>query len=115
MDATQVLPSKEKSYKFLKGFLFILICLLLIGVIYAFYVGRKASDKTIKKLIAEEAKKYSNPVEVEKLLMQGVREIESSPIRFNQARQFAKSSGAPLEQVLVDSAISMAKNLNYID
>lgn len=115
MDASNVIPSKGQSYKFLKSFLCVALCIFIIGIIYFYIVGRKANKKKIKVLISDEAKKYESPLEVEKLLYQGVLEIESSPIRFKQATSYAKATGVPLEQVLVDSAVTMAKNIGYIN
>lgn len=116
MENPIAVPTKTQTNKFLKGFMFVVLSLLIVAIIWFIIVNRSVNRKRIKELVSLEAKKY--PLEkvsaVEKLLMQGVYEIESSPIKFKQAKQYSKASGVPLEQVLVDSSVAAAKYLGYI-
>lgn len=100
--------------KFLKFLLWVAISLLILFLIYILIVYRSISISKIKSLVSSESKKYSDPVAVEKLLMQGVYEILRSPALLKQARIFSKATNIAIEQVVVDNAISLAKDLKYI-
>lgn len=111
-----ITPTKTSTIKFIKAFGFVVLVIFILGLIWYFILYKNVDDKKVKLLINEEAKKYPTEkvIEVEKLLLQGVREIEYSPILFRQAKDYAKNNGIPLEQVLVANSIAMAKKLGYI-
>lgn len=111
------LPSKTDWKKFFKVLMLVLFVLLILGLIYYFAIRQKVDSTKVKKLISEEAKKYdaSKIVEVETILLQGVEEIESSPMLFRQAKTYSKMNNIPIEQVLVDNAIAQAKIYKYIE
>ncbi|HYD20021.1 MAG TPA: hypothetical protein VEB40_01000 [Flavipsychrobacter sp.] len=94
----------------------LIIFALLIVAIYYFVIRPAMFWAQVKVLVAQEAAAYGNKAsEVEKLLLVGVRDIRSDSGLYGQAKAFAKSSGLPIERVLVDSALSMAKQLKYIN
>lgn len=104
----------KKTYPFLKFVLSVFLAIVAIGAVYFLYIRITVNESTVKNLIAAAAKNYESPVTVEKILLQGVREITHSPLAFDQAKDYAKATNVPLEQVLVDNAIAMAKNIGYI-
>ncbi len=98
----------------LKTILKIAIILLILIALYWFIFLRSINMTTVKTLVAKASANYSDPANVQKLLLQGVREIEASPTALKQAKAYAKISNIPLEQVIVDNAVAMAKQYGYI-
>ncbi len=107
--------SKGVSVAFVwKTLLALLAIALLFVLIYWFVWLKGLSWPTIKKLVSEDAAKYDNPSNVEKILMQGVKEIVTDYRLMVQAKTYAKQSGMPLERVLVNNSLALAKQYQYI-
>lgn len=106
--------SKSTAKKGLNIFMWIIIFILLVVFVYWYMYVRGINMRTVKVLVADASKKYKDPASVEKLLLTGVKEIITSGSALKQARSYAKSTGIPIEQVLVDNAVAIAKSLNYI-
>ncbi len=98
-----------------KKIIIVVAVILLILGIYWFLFIKKINRTEVKRLISVQSAKYNDPTGVEKVLLKGVREIEESPKAIKQAWAYSKTSSVPIEQVLVDNAIAMAKQYKYID
>ena len=101
--------------KGLKIFIWIVVFILLMWAMYYFLYLRKISMSQVKLLISKASAKYKQPANVEVLLLQGVVEIKDNPKALEQAFTYSKNSNIPIEQVLVDNAIAMAKSYGYIE
>jgi len=112
---TALTPSKSTVNYGLKIFGWIIIFLLLVWALWYFFIRVKFNKSKVKQLISEASKKYvGNEANVEKLLMAGVEQIAYDRELSKQAKVFADSTGVPIEQVLVDNAVAMAKQFEYI-
>jgi hypothetical protein len=121
MNPTAPASEPEKTGKkmnvmyILKIFLIIIAFIGVIGLVYwlavfAFRVNRGI----INSLIAQDSTGYQNPVEFQKIVMQGVFDIEKDPTRMRQAEEFAKSTNTPIERVLVTMSEAEAKQYGLI-
>lgn len=79
---------------------------------YFFYP--RVDMKKIHELIVAQSSNYTDPAGVEVILLQGVKEIRWDRNMYLQAKAYSKSTNLPLEQVIVDTAVSTAKQLGYI-
>ncbi len=113
--------SKGITFSFIwKVFLSLLAVALLVGAIYWFVFIRGINWTTIKTLISQESAKavqnpnVTRPVDLERVLMTGVQNIIDDPRLFLQAKDYSKNSGIAIERVLVNNALAMAKDFQYI-
>ncbi len=112
---TAITPSKSTVHTAVKMFGWIILFIILVWAIWYFFLRLKYNTTKVKVLISEAAKKYTgNEVAVEKLLLEGVKDIANDRELSKQANIYAKSTNVPIEQVLVDSAVAMAKQFEYI-
>lgn len=109
-----ITPSKATAKNAINFVLWAVLSFLIVIAIWFLLFRVRYSWAKIKMLIAVEAKKYQNPLQAEKLLVEGVDAIVLDPGLIRQAMQYSRSTGTPLEQVLVDNAVAMAKQFNYI-
>lgn len=105
--------SKTKSnLRFVAG---VVLVLLLVFVGYYIYVRSRFNMTTVKSLVSEAAAPYQAQASmVETILLQGVYEIVNNPFALRQATDYGKAMNLPVERVIVDNAIAMAKELQYI-
>lgn len=107
--------SKGVNMKFIWNvFLALLAILLLVGIVYWYKYLRGISWKNIKALVAQEAVKYEKPADVEKILLAGVRDIVTDFGLLSQARTYASQNSISIDRVLVNNAIALAKDYEYI-
>ncbi len=112
---TPVAIVNKIDWKFVwKVLVAIIIILVLLLTVYWWRYLRGVSWKNIKALVGEEAKKYAKPAEIERMLLQGVRDILADPGTLIQARTYSKTSGIAMDRVLVNNAIAMAKDFEYL-
>lgn len=110
-----ITPSKKTLGMGLKIFIWILVFGLLTGLVYWFFFLKRISWKEIKRLVGLESARYTgNEISTERILLQGAKEIISSPHLIRQAREFSNAHKIAIERVIVDNAIAMAKNMGYI-
>ena len=107
-------PTKSTAKNFFYFALWVVLTFLLVFAIYWIFFKPKVSMKEVKRLIGLVSAKYSDPVNTEKILMQGVQEILISPLAMRQAKTYSGSSKIPIEQVIVDNAVAMSKEFGYI-
>lgn len=107
-------PTKKNAVNFFHFLLWVLLAIGVIFVIYWAFIRTAVDSAKVKLLVANAAKNYTDTVSAEKLILEGVKELEGNPYTFKQAKTFSKSSGVPIEQVLVDGSIANAKNLTYL-
>lgn len=109
-------PTTKAGWKYgLRIFVWIFIFAVIAFVLYWVFFVKSVSQAKIKELIQTAAKTYGNPGAVEILLATGVKEILSNPYEFKELKAFASSSGVPIEQVLVDTAVKKAKNNGFLE
>ncbi len=104
-------PAKKKSTK--KIIIWIVIILLVIVALWYFFIYVPVDMKKVKTLVAQAAARYSDPIEVEQMLLQGVKDIIYDPAALKEAKIYADAANIDIEQVIVDNAISMGKTFNY--
>lgn len=104
----------DKTRKVLMIIFWILLGLLLIIAIWFVFFRTRINWKIINQLIAEDAKKYVDPIGVEKILLQGCKDLVRDRERLSQAKVYAKANHLAIEKVIEDSAVKAAIDLGLI-
>ena len=107
-------PISEKKSNKKKIIIFGILAIALIGFAVWYFFWPRLNMTTVKSLIADASKTYSDPAGVETILLQGVKEIRWNRNLYLMAKDYAANQSMAIEQVIVDSAVSMAKQYQYI-
>lgn len=92
--------------------LVIIASLLVIMFIYRFQF--EFDNYEVSRIIREEADEYDDCDEVYKLIHESVKSILRDEYKVRMIRRYARVNGMSNEQVLVDTAVVQAQNLQYI-
>lgn len=118
MAETTIVPDalniNKGKYMWLKIFAWIALFFLVIFLIYWFFFRVKVNMSQVKVLIGNATKDSATAANDQKILLEGVYDIMANPLLMKQAKTFADANNIPIEQVLTDNAIAMAKEFKYI-